>query len=98
MFLVVGRGLEESDSPERKIELDQMAAMLSRLGKRGYSLQEESPACRIDFDSDSDFDQDSSSQRRVVATARSSAEFDHGRHRRLPLMALCWVSWQHSIR
>ncbi len=52
MFLVVGRGLEDRDSPERKIELDRMAGMLSRLGKRGYSLQEESPDCRIDFDSD----------------------------------------------
>jgi hypothetical protein len=35
-----------------------MAAMLSRLGKRGYSVQEESPSYRIDFDSDSDFDPD----------------------------------------
>jgi four helix bundle protein len=56
--LVVGRGLEEDESRERKIELDRMAAMLSRLGKRGYSVQEESPAYRIDFDSDSDFDPD----------------------------------------
>ena len=54
--LVVGRGLEEDDSRERKIELDRMAAMLSRLGKRGYSVQEESPAYRIDFDSEPDFD------------------------------------------
>jgi hypothetical protein len=50
--------LEEDESPERKIELDRMAAMLSRLGKPGYSVQEESPAYRIDFDSDSDFDPD----------------------------------------
>jgi len=41
------------ESRERKIELDRMAAILSRLGKRGYSAQEE-PG--IDFDSDSDFD------------------------------------------
>ena len=56
--LVVGRGLVEDESRERKIALDRMAAMLSRLGKRGYSVQEESPAYRIDFDFDSDFDPD----------------------------------------
>jgi len=51
-----GQGLEENESRERKVELDRMAAMLSRLGKRGYSVQEEPGACGIDFDSDSDFD------------------------------------------
>ena len=56
--LVVVRGLEEDDSRERKIGLDRMAAMLSRLGKRGYSVQEDSPVYQIDFDSDSDFDPD----------------------------------------
>jgi hypothetical protein len=35
-----------------------MAAMLSRLGKRGYSVQEEPSDYRTDFDSDSDFDSD----------------------------------------
>jgi four helix bundle protein len=54
--LVVGRGLEENESRDRKIALDRMAAMLSRLGKRGYSMREESPDYRIDFDSDPDFD------------------------------------------
>jgi hypothetical protein len=34
------------------------AAMLSRLGKRGHSVQEKSPDYRIDFDSDPDFDPD----------------------------------------
>ena len=56
--LVVGRGLEENESRERKVELDRMAAMLSRLGKRGYSVQEEPRDYGIDFDSDSDFDPD----------------------------------------
>jgi hypothetical protein len=32
--------------------------MFSRHGKRGYSVQEEFPDYRIDFDSDSDFDPD----------------------------------------
>ena len=49
MFLVVGRGLEERASRERKIDLDRMAAMLSRLGKRGYLVQEESASYRSDF-------------------------------------------------
>jgi len=48
--------LEENESRERKVELDRMAAMLSRPGKRGCSVQEEPGACGIDFDSDSDFD------------------------------------------
>lgn len=56
--LVVGEALEENKSRERKIELDRMAAMLSRLGKRGYSVQEESVGYRVDFDSDSDLDPD----------------------------------------
>ncbi len=48
--LVVGKGLEESESRERKIELDRMAAMLSRLGKRGYTVQEESAGYGVDPD------------------------------------------------
>ena len=56
--LVVGKALEENKSRERKIELDRMAAILSRLGKRGYSVQEESEGYGVDFDSDSDFDPD----------------------------------------
>lgn len=52
--LVVGKALEENKSRERKIELDRMATMLSRLGKRGYSVQEESKGYGVDFDSDFD--------------------------------------------
>jgi hypothetical protein len=53
----------EIESCERKTELDRMAAMLSRLGKRGYSVQEESVGYGVDLlrhlhlryvDSDSD--------------------------------------------
>ncbi len=40
--LVVGKALAEVDSRERKIELDRMAAMLSRLGGRGYCVKEDS--------------------------------------------------------
>jgi len=43
----------------RKIELDRMAAMLSRLGGRGYCAKEGSSvygSAGIDFDPDSDFD------------------------------------------
>ena len=56
--LVVGKSLEENESRERKVELDRMAAMLSRLGKRGYAVQEEPAGYGFDFDSDSDFDPD----------------------------------------
>ena len=56
--LVVGEALDESKSRERKIELDRMAAMLTRLGKRGYSLREESTGYGIDSDSDPDSDPD----------------------------------------
>jgi four helix bundle protein len=40
--LVVGKGLAETESQERKVELDRMAAMLSRLGGRGYCVKEDS--------------------------------------------------------
>jgi len=59
--LVVGKALAETESQERKIELDRMAAMLSRLGGRGYCVKE-APADygfeEIDCDTDSDFDPD----------------------------------------
>ena len=38
--LMVGRALEEQESLDRKKELDRIAAMLSRLGGRGYSVEE----------------------------------------------------------
>ena len=40
--LVVGNALAEPESQERKVELDRMAAMLSRLGGRGYCVKEDS--------------------------------------------------------
>ncbi len=52
--LVVGKALDEEQSLERKRELDRMAIMLSRLGRRGYAVQEESQAYRIDPDFDSE--------------------------------------------
>ena len=48
--LVVGKSLDENESRDRKVELDRMAAMLSRLGKRGYSVQEEPSSYGIDSD------------------------------------------------
>jgi len=56
--LVVGKSLEENESRDRKVELDRMAAMLSRLGKRGYIVEEEPSGYGIDPDFDSDFDPD----------------------------------------
>jgi len=55
--LVVGGALDENVSLERKRDLDRMAAMLSRLGKRGYVVREENPEYDTDTDSDPDTDQ-----------------------------------------
>ncbi len=59
--LVVGKALNERESAERKVELDRMAAMLSRLGGRGYCI-EEAPliygGSDVDFDTDTDTDFD----------------------------------------
>ena len=59
--LVVGKALNERESAERKVELDRMAAMLSRLGGRGYCI-EEAPliygGSDVDFDTDTDTDTD----------------------------------------
>ena len=38
--LIVGKGLDKAESRQRKGELDRIAAMLSRLGGRGYSVKE----------------------------------------------------------
>ncbi|MCK5803884.1 MAG: four helix bundle protein [Lentisphaeria bacterium] len=40
--LVVGKALAEEESQVRKIDLDRIAAMLSRLGGRGYCVREDS--------------------------------------------------------
>jgi len=59
--LVVGKALDEAESQNRKTELDRMAAMLSRLGGRGYRVREETTAYDgnpIDPDPDSDSDLD----------------------------------------
>ncbi len=62
--LVVGKALTEADSQIRKTELDRMAAMLNRLGGRGYQVRESEDAYAArgeqvdpDFDSDSDWDE-----------------------------------------
>ena len=63
--LVVGKALDEKDSQHRKIELDRIAAMLSRLGRRGYSVRElvESyGSSQFDPDFDSDFESDENKQ------------------------------------
>jgi len=57
--LVVGKALDEAESRNRKMELDRMAAMLSRLGGRGYQVREDSVAdgaeeAKVDPDPDSE--------------------------------------------
>jgi len=39
--LVVGKALDKTESQSRKMELDRMSAMLSRLGGRGYQVRED---------------------------------------------------------
>ena len=61
--LVVGKALDEAESQKRKTELDRMAAMLSRLGGRGYQVRESEEAYaageeEVDTDPDSDSDLD----------------------------------------
>ena len=63
--LVVGKALDETESQNRKRELDRMAAMLSRLGGRDYQVREESLTYGQgeaendpDPDSDSDLDEE----------------------------------------
>ena len=59
--LVVGKALDEAESQNRKTELDRMAAMLSRLGGRGYLVREEATAyygTPVDTDTDPDSDLD----------------------------------------
>jgi len=59
--LVVGNALSEEESRKHKIELDRMAAMLSRLGGRGYCVRENTESydpAEADFDPDPDPDSD----------------------------------------
>ena len=72
--LVIGKALDREESQERKVELDRIAAMLSRLGGRGYQVKEEGArygAEGLDFDpdSDSDFDETTKSQQAAAADA-----------------------------
>ncbi len=61
--LVVGKALAKAESRKRKSDLDRIAAMLSRLGGRGYQVREGPVVCGegggdSDFDFDTDFDTD----------------------------------------
>jgi four helix bundle protein len=75
--LVVGKALAEIESQERKVELDRMAAMLSRLGGRGYCVKEGSAVYgseEIDSDPDSDFDPEETKSQSDVQEAHSSRQ------------------------
>jgi four helix bundle protein len=76
--LVVGKALEEGESQNRKTELDRMAAMLSRLGGRGYQVREEATGYDeagrgIDPDPDSDSDLDETKPQQGAAPAVAGA-------------------------
>ena len=52
---MVGKALAETESREQKVVLDRIAAMLSRLGGRGYRVKEDVVAYgfeETDFDTD----------------------------------------------
>ena len=55
--LMVVQALDPQQHQERKIHLDRIAAMLSKLGGRGYTVREEASAYGTD-DPDPDFDSD----------------------------------------
>ena len=65
--LVVGKALDKVESQNRKDELDRMAAMLSRLGGRGYQVRENQGVYSVDFDPDSDFDIDENGSQQTDA-------------------------------
>lgn len=70
--LVVGKALDETQSQSRKMELDRMAAMLSRLGGRGYQAREDriiygDEKNDFDPDFDSDLDEDAKEPQPSVA-------------------------------
>ena len=80
--LVVGQALDKTESRSRKDELDRMAAMLSRLGGRGYQAQRDHALYGYevrdpDPDPDSDFDldgEDKESNQELQATLDNAPE------------------------
>ena len=72
--LVVGKALAETESHKRKSELDRMAAMLSRLGGRGYSVKEDVLAYgNKDSDFDGDFDSEKNQSGKANAIDENSS-------------------------
>jgi four helix bundle protein len=71
--LVVGKALDKMESQNRKDELDRMAAMLSRLGGRGYQVRENQGVYSVDFDPDSDFDIDENGSQQTDARGAHSS-------------------------
>lgn len=59
--LVIGKALDRKESGERKIELDRIAAMLSRLGGRGYCVKEDWGSDETDRTGEFEFEPDSDS-------------------------------------
>ena len=59
--LMVGKALDEQESRTRNMELDRIAGMLTRLGGRGYRVQEDSATYDCDNRISSEIDPDSDS-------------------------------------
>ena len=81
--LVVGKALNKQESRERKLELDRIVAMLTRLGGRGYCV-EEAPAryelSEIDTDSDSETDSDTDSDSDTVTDSETEVYTNRDPH------------------
>jgi four helix bundle protein len=74
--LVVGEALGLQESRRKKAELDRIVAMLSRLGGRGYVVNEEEAeygSGKIDTDSDPDTDSDGTAGDLTETLARSKS-------------------------
>jgi len=56
--LIVGKAVKKKESRELTVESDRMAGMLSRLGNRGFPVQENPAGCEVDPGFDSEVDPD----------------------------------------
>jgi four helix bundle protein len=84
--LVVGKAVDEAESLNRKTELDRMAAMLSRLGGRGYQVREGTVTyghcgAEVDPGPDSDSDLDEENPQPARGDGKPAASRDAGTRR-----------------
>jgi len=74
--------LSAAENAEAKAVLDRIVAMLTKLGRRGYTVREEpgeSSAVEIDSDSDSDSDPEKDQDRTSASSGRLESGAAHAR-------------------